>query len=308
MNILIYLKSEISSFQVNDTQFANLVARLSQHNFVRVTSKEEFKQKLPETDAAVVWSFPAHWYALAPKLKHVFTPAAGHDWIAPDPQGQVSIHFGKFHGKIMAESLLAMMLFMNRQLGVAIKQQRDHVWAAKNFESCRRIVGQTALIIGYGAIGQHIARLLSAIGMTVYGLRRTKIDNTSYVKRLFTGNELHEALTFADHVVCILPGDTTTDNFLDAAAFAKMKPGAIVYNLGRGNTIDHNVLVAALNSGAIAGAFLDVLPKEPLPPTSSLWDTPKLYFSPHAAAVYAEYLDLYFKELAELINKLGTSV
>jgi phosphoglycerate dehydrogenase-like enzyme len=78
-----------------------------------------------------------------------------------------------------------------------------------------------------------------------------------------------------------------------------MQPSACVYNLGRGNAIDADALCAALCSASIAGAFLDVLPEEPLPPSSPLWTTPNLYLTPHASAINAEYLDLYFEELGE---------
>src|SRR5690606_4679421 len=101
-----------------------------------------------------------------------------------------------------------------------------------------------------------------------------------------------EALALADHVVCVLPGDTGTDRFLDAAAFAAVKPGAVVYNLGRGNAIDVGALTAALQAGRIAGAFLDVVPDEPLPEGSPLWTAPRLFLTPHASAIYADYLDL----------------
>jgi phosphoglycerate dehydrogenase-like enzyme len=109
----------------------------------------------------------------------------------------------------------------------------------------------------------------------------------------------------ADHVACVLPGDTGTDSLLDAAAFARMKRSAYVYNLGRGNAIDAQALVSALNSGQIAGAFLDVVPEEPLPADSPLWDVPNLYLTPHASAIQAEYLDLYFEELGPELARLA---
>jgi phosphoglycerate dehydrogenase-like enzyme len=77
-----------------------------------------------------------------------------------------------------------------------------------------------------------------------------------------------------------------------------MKPNAVVYNLGRGNAIDPEALVAALRQRRIAGAFLDVVPEEPLPAVSPLWSVPNLYLTPHASAISRDYLDLYFDELA----------
>jgi phosphoglycerate dehydrogenase-like enzyme len=88
----------------------------------------------------------------------------------------------------------------------------------------------------------------------------------------------------------------------ELTSFSCMKPSACVYNLGRGNAIDADALCRALSSASIAGAFLDVLPEEPRPPSSPLWAMPNLCFTPHASAVNAEYLDLYFEELEQLAN------
>ena len=122
---------------------------------------------------------------------------------------------------------------------------------------------------------------------------------------MFAASERLEALALADHVVCVLPGDTGTDQLLDAAAFGHMKSSSCVYNLGRGNAIDAVALQEALTRGRIAGAFLDVVPEEPLPASSGLWTVPNLYLTPHASAISAEYLDLYFEQLARELGQLS---
>jgi D-2-hydroxyacid dehydrogenase (NADP+) len=302
MRILVWLDSSVSVFRAADVQVARFAARLPGHEIERMTSKAELVSGLAEADAVVVWSFPARWYELAPRLCHVFTPAAGRERIQPDPRGRVQAHFGTFHGSMMAESLLAMMLFQNRRFGTAIEHQRAHRWEPTEYQGTRRLSQQTALIVGYGAIGRRMAELLTAVGMTVHGLKRNTAQGTAGVAHLYAPQELHDALAVADHVVCILPGDTGTDNLLDRSAFARMKPGAFVYNLGRGNAVDPDALADALRSGALAGAFLDVWPTEPLPSDSPLWDVPHLYLTPHASAIYEEYLDLCFEEIAQRVE------
>jgi phosphoglycerate dehydrogenase-like enzyme len=136
--------------------------------------------------------------------------------------------------------------------------------------------------------------------MRVHGLKRDATRGGEGVERLFSATQLLAAVALADHVACLLPSDTGSDRLLDARALEHMKPSAFVYNLGRGNAIDVDALQAALTQKRIAGAFLDVLPEEPLPQASPLWTTPNLYFTPHATAVRADYLDLYFAELSEL--------
>jgi D-2-hydroxyacid dehydrogenase (NADP+) len=305
MRVLVYLSSPVRAFEPTDSQLAALAARLVEHEVIAIHDDAELLAALPMADAAVVWRFPEHWYPLATRLRHLFTPSAGREPFAPDPSGRVQQHFGHFHGALMAESLLAMITFNSRRLGVALAAQADRRWDRGPYSGCRRLRGQVALMIGFGAIGRQCAELLSAVGMVVHGLRRELTDPSAPARRLFNREQRFEALALADHVVCILPGDTATDGFLGSAELAAMKPSACVYNLGRGNAIDADALLLALGAGRIAAAFLDVVPEEPLAASSPLWTTPNLYLTPHASAISAEYLDLYFEELAGELSRAG---
>jgi phosphoglycerate dehydrogenase-like enzyme len=292
------LSNAVPAFEPTLEQREALALRVPGHELVSVATDDELFAALPLAEAAVVWRFPAEWYARAPRLRHLFTPSAGREPFDPEPSGRVTLHFGRFHGALMAESLLGMVLFMNRRFGEAVAAQAARRWDRSPYSSCRRLHGQLALIIGFGAIGGDCARLLSGLGMAVHGLRRRAALPSAPAERVFTPEQRLEALALADHVVCVLPGDTGTDHFLDAAAFAAMKQSAVVYNIGRGNAIDPDALTGALHAGRIAGAFLDVQADEPLPASSPLWTAPNLYLTPHASAISRDYLDLYFHELA----------
>jgi D-2-hydroxyacid dehydrogenase (NADP+) len=304
MRALVYLSNPVRAFQPSARQLAELAARASPHEFGVAHVDSDFFAGLPLAEVVVAWSFHEDWYARAPRLRHVFTPAAGHESFARDPTGRVALHFGRFHGAIMAESLLAMITFMNRRLGVALEAQAEKRWDRAPYSECRLLHGQTVLIIGFGAIGRQCGRLLSALGMCVHGLRRTLEAPPPGVHRVWPATRRDEALSLADHVVCVLPGDTDTDHFLDERAFSHMKRSACVYNLGRGNAIDPDALASALAQGRVAGAFLDVVPAEPLPQDSPLWTAPHLYLTPHASAISAEYLDLYIDELTLDLSRL----
>jgi phosphoglycerate dehydrogenase-like enzyme len=301
MRVVLFLPNAISAFTPSAAQLETLARNLKHHTLVTPLTEVEFLRELPSAEAVVVWRFLAEWYEMAPRLRHVCTPSAGRERIAADVTERSSRHFGAFHGQIMAESLLAMVLFMNRRLGDALLAQTARNWAPRAFEHTRPIAGQTALLIGYGAIGSHAARALSAAGLRVHGLKRDVSRGGEGVERLFSVEQLLDAVALADHIACVLPSDTGTDHLLDARAFERMKPSAYVYNLGRGNAIDVTALARALAEARLAGAFLDVLPEEPLPADSPLWATPNLYFTPHASAVRTDYLDLYFAELAEVL-------
>lgn len=303
MRALIYLSSPVRAFEPTAEQLVSLAARAPLHELVPVQTEAAFLEALPQADAVVVWRFSTDWYARAPRLRHVFTPSAGREPLPEDPNGRVQRHFGSFQGAIMAESLLAMVGFLNRRLGTALAAQRAQRWDRSPYSGTRRLHGQVALFIGYGAIGQHCGRLLSGLGMVVHALRRDVARPSPAAARVFAPERRLEALSLADHVICVLPGESETDHFLDGAAFARMKPSACVYNLGRGNAIDAGALVEALSQGRIAGAFLDVQPEEPLPESSPLWVTPNLYLTPHAAAINAEYLDLYFDQLSSELSR-----
>jgi D-2-hydroxyacid dehydrogenase (NADP+) len=235
---------------------------------------------------------------LAVQTEAEFTPSAGHEPLPADPSARVERHFGRFHGALMSESLLAMLTFLNRRLGDALEAQAQRRWERSPYSGTRRLRGQVVLFVGYGAIAQACARVLCSLGLTVHGLRRDATRPSPYAERVFAAEQLHAALPLADHVVCVLPADPGTDHLLDAAALSHIKPSACVYNLGRGNAIDLDALCLALSEGRLAGAFLDVVSPEPPPADSALWTTPNLYLTPHASAISAEYLDLYFEELA----------
>jgi len=302
--LLVWLSHSVPAFEPTAAQLAALAARLPGTELVVVHSDPEFLQALPQAQAVVVWRFLPEWYALAPCLRHAFTPSAGREPLPADPAGRVDRHFGHFHGALMSESLLAMITFMNRRFGEALRDQGQRRWDRSPYSRIRRLHGQVVLLVGYGAIGQACARLLSSLGMVVHGLRRDVTRPSPHAERVLAAEQLHLALPLADHVVCLLPADTGTDHILDSAALRQMKPSACVYNLGRGNAIDLDALRGALSHGQLAGAFLDVVSHEPLPADSPLWTTPNLYLTPHASAISAEYLDLYFEELARELSGL----
>jgi phosphoglycerate dehydrogenase-like enzyme len=306
VRVLLWLTNPVRAFEPTPEQVGALAARSAHaHELVSVQTESEFLAQLPDADAVVVWRFRPEWYARAPRLRHAFTPSAGHDPLPAEPSGRVARHFGSFQGSLLAESLVAMITFLNRRLAVALQAQAERRWERAPFSARRRLHGQVALILGYGAIGQHCGRLLSALGMVVHGLRRDLTRPSPWAQRMFSPGERLEALVLADHVVCVLPGDTGTDHFLDAAALARMKSTSCVYNLGRGNAIDTVALSDALARGRIAGAFLDVTPEEPLPARSPLWAVPNLYLTPHASAIGIEYLELYFEQLAGELGALS---
>ena len=182
-----------------------------------------------------------------------------------------------------AEHLLAMIFTIARCLPDALRAQAsDHSWPMAELRAGSRLLrDRRVLLLGYGAIGRTIAGLLRPLRMELTGYRRTP-DGSEEIAMIGTTG-LTEALGQADHVVNILPASPSTRGFCDSHFFARMKPGAIFYNIGRGVTVDQEALCAALVSGHLGAAGLDVTDPEPLPVDHPLWTAPNCLITPHTA-------------------------
>jgi D-2-hydroxyacid dehydrogenase (NADP+) len=297
MKVIVWLEHRIRAFSMQPEQLAVVRRRHPQHDFRLVHGEQAFLTELTDAEAALVWSFSAAWYEHAPRLRFVATPAAGREKLEPDPSGRVRAVHGRFHGKIMAETLLAMILFFSRRLDLAVSDQRARRYERAQYSSTRRLCGQRALIIGYGSLGRECARLLSALGMRVWGVKRSPNVAPEPAEAVFGLERLPELLPGAEHVVLTVPGDTGTDHLIGERELSLMQMTAGLYNLGRGNAVDEAALVSALEDGRLGHAFLDVFEREPLPEGSPLWTTSRLALLPHASAISSEYLDLWLEEL-----------
>jgi phosphoglycerate dehydrogenase-like enzyme len=301
MKIVVWLEHRIPAFSVQAAQLDRLQERHPHLQLQVARSEGELLAALPDAEGALVWAFAAPWYARGPKLRFVGTPAAGREKLEPDPSGRVRSVHGHFHGKIMAESLLGAMLLFSRKLDVSLEDQVARRYRRDAYSGTRRLAGQQALIVGFGPLGRECGRLLRALGLRVVGVKRTPSGDPEPAEAVFAADRLHALLPEADHVILTLPSDTGTDRLIGAAELSLMRAGATLYNLGRGNAVDEGALLRALESGQLGHAYLDVFEHEPLPESSPLWHTKNLLLTPHSSAVSAEYLDLWFEELAPVL-------
>jgi D-3-phosphoglycerate dehydrogenase len=148
----------------------------------------------------------------------------------------------------------------------------------------RQLKGSTLGILGYGEIGRHLARLGVALGMTVLASDPHKTIADPGVRQVGFEALLGEA----DFVVCLVVATEATENLMDAAAFARMKPGAFFVNLSRGNLVDEAALAAALDGKRLAGAAVDVGRAPDQMPTPALARRPDVIATPHAAGLTPE--------------------
>ncbi|HVY34058.1 MAG TPA: D-2-hydroxyacid dehydrogenase [Caulobacteraceae bacterium] len=229
----------------------------------------------PEVAAAVAASKTLTWVQLI---------SAGYDGVSAAgwPPGVQFTHPGGALSGAVAEHAFALLLTVARQIDKAARAQTQKTWERPYLARAVTMSGATLAIVGFGSIGQRIARLARGFDMTVIGISRSgrPVDG----ERVHPASELLQVLPQADAVICALPISDETRGLFDAQAFACCKPTAIFVNVGRGAVVDQPALIAALTSGALAGAGLDVTDPEPLPPDDPLWDAPNLLITPHYAA------------------------
>ena len=200
----------------------------------------------------------------------------------------------------IAQTTILYMLALSRNVRAWFQHQEKHEWARQEFAE---LDGARLAVIGMGPIGIEIARLGVALNMNVEAIRRTPTGSEPCPT--FSFDQLHSVLARADWVAVALPLTDDTRQIFNAEIFAIMKSGAHFVNVGRGELVDEESLVAALQSGHLAGAALDVFATEPLPSDSPLWDMDNVIITPHSSSASAQSglrsEDIFLKNLAHYV-------
>ena len=309
MTILVYLTNPIRCWTLAESQFQNLRDRFPEHQFILATNQEMAEATIGTAQVYWGWGFKAAWLKIASDLRWVATPAAGLEWIASEAlkRSGLTITRGGFHGKIIAESVLAMMLYFERRLAKCLEMQHLGQWdRAIVDEGGGTLAGKTLGVIGAGNIGAHIAEKAKCLGMRVLGVSRRGRPAAPPFDRVVAVDRLEEILNLCDHIVLALPSTAGTRHLIGKPELARMKPTAYFYNVGRGACVDTAALTQALAAGAIAGAGLDVFEEEPLPADSPLRAMPNVLVTPHASAIAPQYLDLAAEEFAENLRRFDS--
>lgn len=248
-----------------------------------------FDPDLEKADVALGQPDPVQIMSLR-RLRWVHLTSAGYTRYDRDDlkaamrtRGAALTNSSAVYAEPCAEHALAMMLSLARRLPQCVAdQQSTRPWhAAEHRIRSRVLVGQTALVVGYGAIGRRLVELLAPLRMNVVCVRRRPSGDEGVP--VVGQDRIDELLLTADHVVNILPENAETLGFFDARRLGKIKPGGVFYNIGRGTTVDQSALRASLESGRLSAAYLDVTDPEPLPPDRPLWSAPNCFITPHTA-------------------------
>ena len=286
--------------------------RIEGQHGVQVTPVEDehdLPRVLPDAEVFVGWHFPRALFAAARRLRWVHTASAGVEAnLFPEMVASEVILTNStgLHEVCIPEHVFGQMLLLARNFHEAQRMQQRREWGRFQVitfgPTIRELHGGNLAILGAGPIGQNVARLAAAFGMHVRVMRRNASHPAPYAEAVVPPSALLDLLAWADFVVCALPLTAETRNLINADGFRAMRSSTFLINVGRGETIDDDALVAALRNGAIGGAALDAFREEPLPSDHPFWTLPNLIITPHVSGYMPDYFQ---KALALFEDNLG---
>ena len=275
--------------EVSEQDLAQIQSIAPDTRILVTQDSEEIKASLDEIEIAVA-SFPRDLLPRARNLRWLQQWGAGADWLMRHPEAVemdfVLTNASGVHAVPISEHIFAYLLAWARGLCRAVRAQERHEWVHHTQHHVFELTDKTMLLVGVGAIGARTAMLAEAFGMRVLGVRRDPSVGAPGVDAMFSSDQLLELLPEADFVVLTIPMTRETQDLFGERELRAIKPTAFIINIGRGGTIQEQVLIQALQQGWIAGAGLDVFETEPLPTDSPLWDMENVIITSHYSGLY----------------------
>lgn len=296
-------------------------ARWPEMRVVHLPDYDNLGRELADADIFAGFTVRPEQFALARKLKWIHSTAAAVTQLMYPQLRKSGIEVTNasgIHSIPMSEHILGTLIALARHFPDCFRYQQKSQWAPQEWWDSpvrpRELHGQIILLIGFGAIGRAVARVVRPLGMRVWAVTRSGTGDAELAEKILPVSQLDEALSQADFVVLAAPETPETNEMMAAPQFARMKPTAYFLNVARGSLIDEGALIAALGQHMIAGAAIDVASEEPLPPESPLWKAENLLITPHVSAIsdrlwerqtdlMLENLDRWFSG-RELVNRV----
>jgi phosphoglycerate dehydrogenase-like enzyme len=241
------------------------------------------------------------------KLRWIQTQSAGVENCLTIPKvrdGSIILtNMQRVNGPNISEHAMALILTLTRQINTYLANQSEGKWDRRPRQKLMDLDGNTMLVVGLGGIGTMIAERAHAFGMHVIATRNSGHEGPSFVDYVGVADELPKLIGQADIIVNATPLTPETTGLFNAAMFARMKPSAYFINVGRGQSVVTDDLLAALNTGRIAGAGLDVVDPEPLPKDHPLWHARNVVITPHVAGSSELKLDRAWLVIRENLRR-----
>jgi glyoxylate/hydroxypyruvate reductase len=183
------------------------------------------------------------------------------------------------HAVPLAEFVVFAMLYFVKCMPLVSALRAEHRWQLFAGDALR---DKTVGVVGLGSVGREVARLASALGMRVIGVRRLAAPGDATVEAVYGQHDLLRVLGESDFVVLIAPHTSETEGMLGEREIRSMRAGSVLINIARGTLVDEPALERALRDGHLAGAALDVFRQEPPSPDNPFWDLPNVLITPHS--------------------------
>jgi phosphoglycerate dehydrogenase-like enzyme len=269
-------------------------ARWPEMRVVHLPKYDGLERELPDTDIFVGYSLRPEQFALGRKLKWIHsTAAAVGQLMYPELRrsGIEVTNASGVHRIPMAEHILGTIVALARRFPDCFRYQQQTRWAQQELWEApvrpRELRGQVLLFVGFGSIGQEVAKAVRPLGMHVWAVTRSGRGDSELAEKIFPAEKLHEALPQADFVVLAAPETPETRRMIGARELALMKSSAYFINVARGALVDEPALIAALEQKKIAGAALDVFEAEPKA-NPALLGRKDVILTPHIASASVE--------------------
>lgn len=300
MNILIHRNLPDAEVEAIQTAFP-------QHEIRVITPQEPIEEHLPWAEVILANPAPKQVLEEADNLKWIQLLSSGFDGYESFEHAPFKVTTAHgIHSFTIAQHVLMMMLLFERNQRFFENRQREHRWD-RQARLPGLLNGQTLGLIGFGAIAHDLASLVKPFNLKIQAVTKqpqskSKLPDVSIEDMKF----LDTLLNTSNHIVVTLPSTPETRQILTATRISQIKPGAYLYNVGRGNLIEESALIEALKNGHLAGAALDVFENEPLASDSPLWTLDNCIVTPHIAGHHknldVDILHFFGENLARFEN------
>ncbi len=309
MSIKVIIIPGLTLKSVADEDRARIHSAAGRDSEVIVCTPEQAITEASDADV-ILGVVPPELFAEATKLRWVQSITSGVDaFMYPEfinSPVQLTSEKGLV-GEHLADHGFGLLLMLTRQLAAA-RDLGPEAWQHRPALRAQEVelTGASMLLIGLGGTGRAMARRALAFGMQVVAVDRDEVPAMEGVTLHIGTDKLDRLIGQADVVAVCCPLTKETERLINEDRLASMKPSARLINVTRGEVVDEAALVNALNSGVIAGAGLDVAPREPLPAESGLWSAPNIVMTPHTAGA-SQYradrnLDRFISNLEKFVN------
>lgn len=263
--------------------FARLKQIAPHHEIVIAHSEQEAQKLIEKAEIVLGNRFFIQSLPFARNLRWMQSNSVGVDIILAERQRLIDNNIiltcarGVYDGEL-AEHTVALLLTLFREIHLLRDEQHNHSWQRHRL---RTLNGSRCLIIGWGSLGQEIARMIAALGGHVSAVRNRPENSEENGITIFGQGTWQAQLPETDALIICLPKTTETHHFVDRKILGQLPASAFVINIGRGGTLDDQALLDGVRAGKLAGAALDVFEQEPLPPAHPIWNERRIMVSPH---------------------------